>query len=75
MRRNVGEDAGKRTDPQRRMTGNGDMMLATFVGCQPHVASGLSGDLISGASKGADEVIPSQVAREPHAVMTSSRTK
>ena len=75
MRRDVGQNAGERANPKFRVARNRDVMFAALMSGQTHVASGLTGDLISDAPEDSDEIIAAQSARQSHAVMTSSRTK
>ena len=56
------------------MAGDRDVMLATLMCRQPHMAPGLTGNFIPEPPHGADQFVPAQVAGQLHAVMTSSRT-
>lgn len=75
MRRDIGKDAGQRAYPKLRVPRHRNVMFAVLMGGKAHMAPGLTGDLVSDESEGTDEIIATQSARKPHAVMTSSRTK
>jgi hypothetical protein len=84
MRRNVAEDAGQRTNFERLMIWYRDVVLAMFIGGQPHVAAGLSRDLVAKWAQSFCQVRPRQVSWQLHITqgpandqpaMTSSRTK
>ena len=75
MCRDIGQNARKRANAKFRVPRNRDVMFATLMGGQAHMASGLTGDLISDDSEGSDEIIAAQSARQSHTAMTSSRTK
>ena len=75
MLAHVAEETGQRPDPERRVSGNGDVVLATFEGGQSKVATGLASDPVSEIGEGVREVVTGDVPRKPQALMTSSRTK
>lgn len=51
MRRDVGEDAGQRTDAETRMIRDRDVMLTALLRREPHVAPRFARDVVSIASK------------------------
>ena len=71
----IAQDTGERTDAEACMARNGDMVLAAFECCQPKMATGLTGHPVAQLTKGLREILAGDVPRQPHAVMTSSRTK
>lgn len=69
----AGEDCGERTQPERIMVRDGDMVLAGCGAGQSQVTASLTRDPISKSSKALDQIRPGQIARHYHAVSTSSR--
>ena len=57
------------------MTGDGDVVLAFLLRRQPHVAAGLTRDLVTERLESLGKVVSGKVPRKPHIVMTSSLTK
>jgi len=72
---NVTKHAGQRTDPEGRVTRNGDVVLTAFESSQPQMAAGLTGHPIAQVSERLREIVAGDVPRQSQAVMTSSRTK
>ena len=72
---NFVEDGCERADPDRTMIGNGYVMSSGFSGGYSYMAASLSCRFVSKYSKGFDELGSRQIARDPHAAITSSVTK
>ena len=73
MRGYASQNDGKRTQPERVVIGNGDVMLAMRGAGQPHMTARLACDAVSQTLKAFDQVRPRQIARQSHAASTSSR--
>ena len=71
----VAEKTGQRSDPERRVAGDRDVVLAAFQSGQPEVAACLTGYAIAQIDEGSCEVFAGDIARKPQALMISSRTK
>ena len=71
----VAEKTGQRSNPERRVAGDRDVVLAAFQGGQPEVTACLTGYAIAQIDEGFCEVFAGDVARKPQALMISSRTK
>lgn len=71
----IAEKTGQCSNPERRVAGDGDVVLAAFVGGQPEVTACLTGYAIAQIGDGFCEVVARDVPRKPQALMTSSRTK
>ena len=69
----AGENCGERTQSERIMIRDGNMVLAEYGAGQSQVTSSLTRDSISKSSKALDQICPRQIARHSHAVSTSSR--
>lgn len=57
------------------MAWDGDVMLATFEGGQPEVATCLAGYPVPEISEDFRQVVTGDIPRKPQALMISSRTK
>lgn len=75
MLSDVSQDAGEGPDAEVRVKGNRDVMLATLHSGEPNMATCLTRYPVAQVSEGLGEMAPGDVPRQPHAVMTSSRTK
>ena len=71
----IAEKTGQRSDQERRVAGDRDVVLAAFQGGQPEVAACLTGYAIAQICEGSCEVVARDVPRKPQALMISSRTK
>ncbi len=71
----IAQDVGKRAEAKRAVSRNGNVMLATLPGRQPHMAAALPGNLVTKPPQRPGQVVPAQIAGQLHAGMTSSRTK
>lgn len=72
---NVAENRGKGADAKGTVSGNGDVMLATFQGGKAEMAASLAGDSVPEHTQRSGEFLPREIPGKPHAVITSSRTK
>jgi hypothetical protein len=71
----VAEDGVERSDLERIVSWDGDVMLATLLRGQTDVASALAVDLVTEAAERLGEIGAADVTRQLHAAMTSSRTQ
>lgn len=69
---NVVENGAERSEAERVVFGNGDVMLARLGSRQAHVTPGLPCD---GAAEAARELVAGHVARKSQTVITASRVK
>jgi hypothetical protein len=70
----ISKNCIKRTNLDRTVVGDSDVVLAIFLGCEPHMASSLSRHDVPKLTQGFGELIGIQVAGQFHEAMTSSRT-
>lgn len=69
----AGKNCGERTQPERIMIRDGNVVLAGCGAGQSQMTTSLTRDFIPKPSKALDQIRPGQIARHPHAVSTSSR--
>ena len=74
MSRDCGEHGRERSDPQRVVVGDRDVMLAVFERGQTDMAAALAGDAIAEPLERPRQVAAGEVPRQPQGVRTSSRT-
>ena len=75
MLSDIAQDAGKGPNAEASVTRNRDVVLTVLKGGQPNMAASLTGRPVAQASEGLRESVAGDVARQPQAVMISSRTK
>ena len=73
--RHVAQDAGQRSNPECRVAGDGDVMLAAFESGQAEVTTSLAGYPVAEIGESLREIVTGDIPRKPQALMTSSRTK
>ena len=71
----VADDAGQRSNSERRVARDRDVVLAACQGGKPEVAACLTGYAIAQIGEGFCEVFARNVPRKPQALMISLRTK
>ncbi len=74
MVRDLGQNARHRADSKWGMGGNRKVMLSSFEGGQPHVAARLTSHAIAQLLERSRQLDSSEIPRQPHAAITSSRT-
>ena len=70
-----GKNSGERSDSERSMIWNGQMMFPMISGSQSHMTASLACDLIAELAKGFGKFRTGEVTGESHAAMVSSLTK
>jgi hypothetical protein len=74
--RDVRQNMGKRSYPERMVRRDSNVMLFAFLGgCKTEMATRLSRDLVSKAMQHASEFTTTDIARNLQAEMTSSFTR
>lgn len=75
MSRNIRKNRRRRSHPQRIASGNRDVMLSRRSSGEPDMAIRLPTDPITKTSEQFRSLQTEKISRQPHAAMTSSRTK
>jgi hypothetical protein len=71
----IPQETRERADAEIGMAGDRDVMLAVLGSGQANMTAALTGHPVAQVSEGLGEIVSGDVPRQPHAVMTSSRTK
>jgi hypothetical protein len=74
MSSDIGNDSGKRANSQWVMIRDRDAVFSLVVRRKPNVAARLTNHLIAISRQRASRFSAGDITRQPHAVMTSSRT-
>jgi len=68
--RDVGDDAGQRTDTEGCVVRDGEMVLRLRARRQSDMAAGLPDDFVPECAEGVRKITPGDVARQPHTAMS-----